>query len=356
MNKKHQLFFALSLLVCIGFFSVTNAQEKRINQVQVIGSHNSYKQAIDPQLFEYLSQKDTTGGINGLQYEHIAIIEQLDMGLRNLEIDAYVDKQGGKFANPAGMHLVSTQRAYDTEHLLNKPGFKVIHIPDIDYRTQYYLLEDCLNDLRKWSESNPEHETVFITLEPKDGSKNRFGTTPEPYNTEVYEALDKQLLKSLTRDHLIVPDDVRGSYSTLNEAVVNQNWPTIESGRGKFLFILDAKDEKRAMYIKGHPSLKDRVLFTNSEPGSPESGALIMNDAKDSRIPEMVRAGYIVRTRADANTVEARNMDYSNFEAAKKSGAQIITTDYYLPSTLFDSTYKVNFGEGKFSRANPINN
>lgn len=356
MNKKHQLFVALNFLVCIGFFSVTNAQEKRINQVQVIGSHNSYKQAIDPQLFEYLSQKDTTGGINGLQYEHIAIIEQLDMGLRNLEIDAYVDKQGGKFANPAGMQLVSSQRAYDTEHLLNKPGFKVIHIPDIDYRTQYYLLEDCLNDLRKWSESNPEHETVFITLEPKDGSKNRFGTTPEPYTTEVYDELDKQLLKSLTRDHLIVPDDVRGSYSTLNEAVVNQNWPTIESGRGKFLFILDAKDEKRVMYIKGHPSLKDRVLFTNSEPGSPESGALIMNNAKDSRIPVMVRAGYIVRTRADANTVEARNMDYSNFEAAKKSGAQIITTDYYLPSTLFDSTYKVNFGEGKFSRANPINN
>jgi hypothetical protein len=40
------------------------------------------------------------------------------------------------------------------------------------------------------------------------------------------------------------------------------------------------------------------------------------------------------------------------FEAAKASGAQIITTDYYLPSTYFPSTYKVGFAEGKYVRKN----
>ena len=168
--------------------------------------------------------------------------------------------------------------------------------------------------------------------------------------------MDELILNYLSRDRLIIPDDVRGSFKTLNEAVVSQNWPSIDKGRGKFLFILDAKDESMEMYITGHSSLKNRVLFTNSKPGAPESAALIINNPQDPRIPHLVKKGYIIRTRADANTTEARSMDYSSFEAAKNSGAQIITTDYYLPSTFFKSDYEVNFGKGKFFRYNPINN
>ena len=42
-----------------------------------------------------------------------------------------------------------------------------------------------------------------------------------------------------------------------------------------------------------------------------------------------VREGLIVRTRTDANTVEARSRDYSEAEAAMASGAQAVSTDYY---------------------------
>ena len=354
MAQKNHVRFLVSLGILIGCSCVTGAQEQRINQVQVIGSHNSYKKAIDPALLSFLSQKDSTGAVKGLEYAHIPILEQLNMGLRNLEIDVYVDTNGGKFAKPAGMELVRDQEPYDTHHKLNKPGFKIIHIPDIDYRTHYYLLEDCLKDLKEWSQSHPDHEPVFITLEPKDGTENQFGTAPEPFTSASYDALDTLIVHCLSRDHLIIPDDVRGSFKTLHEAVINQNWPSIDKARGKFLFILDAKDAKLARYINGHPSLSTRVLFTNSKEGEPESAAMIINNPQDSRIPELVKKGYIIRTRADANTSEARAMDYSNFEAAKKSGAQIITTDYYLPSSFFESDYEVNFGKGKFFRGNPI--
>jgi len=37
----------------------------------------------------------------------------------------------------------------------------------------------------------------------------------------------------------------------------------------------------------------------------------------------------IVRTRTDANTVEARRRDHAKADAAMASGAQAVSTDYY---------------------------
>ena len=97
-------------------------------------------------------------------------------------------------------------------------------------------------------------------------------------------------------------------------------------------------------------------MFINQKEGSPEAAFMIMNNPiRDSeKIKELVRKGYLVRTRADADTKQARVNDYSMFEAAKSSGAQIITTDYYLPSTYFNSDYKVTFINEKYVRKNKI--
>ena len=64
--------------------------------------------------------------------------------------------------------------------------------------------------------------------------------------------------------------------------------------------------------------------------------------------------GYIIRTRADAGTKEARANDYTHFEDAKQSGAQIIITDYYLPSKYFDSNYHISFKDKTYVRPNPV--
>jgi len=142
------------------------------------------------------------------------------------------------------------------------------------------------------------------------------------------------------------------------EGIKKYGWPKLREARGKFVFILDAKAEKTATYVQGHPALKGRVLFANAKPGSSEAGILIMNDAKADlkQIQQLVKDGYMVRTRADANTWEARNNDYSSFEAARKSGAQIITTDYYQKSSHFPSDYQVRFDDGRFLRRNPLFN
>lgn len=328
----------------------------KINEIQVIGSHNSYKKAILPEVYRYLSQKDTLNALPRIQYEHIPILQQLDLGLRNLEIDVYADSKGGKYAHPKILDLVKTTEPFDPEGKMKKPGYKMIHITDIDYQTWYYTLEDCLKDLKKWSDKHPDHDPVFITLEPKDGKANQFGTEPEHYTSKLFDDLDNELKKYLGKDKIIIPDDIRGSYTTLNEAVVKKNWPKVRDVKGKFLFVMDNNGENRDLYIKDHPSLKGRMIFTNSIPGTPESAVLFMNEPKkdDNVIKDLVKKGYIIRTRADADTMEARSEDYSRFEKAKESGAQIITTDYYYPSKLFKSNYKVSFDNNTYERMNPV--
>ena len=98
---------------------------------------------------------------------------------------------------------------------------------------------------------------------------------------------------------------------------------------------MDNGDPYRSRYLAGHPSLRGRVLFTNSEPGQPDAAFLKRNDAiaDFADIQALVEQGYVVRTRADADTVEARTDDPTVRRAALRSGAQWVSTDYPPNST-----------------------
>ena len=239
------------LLLCFSISFAQNANTK-INKIQVIGSHNSYKKAIDPKVYEILEKQDQNNDLKNLQYEHIPILSQLDLGLRNLEIDVYGDEKGGRFANPAMRKIANLTDPYNENLEMNQPGFKMIHIPDIDYKSWYYTFAECLTDLKKWSEAHPNHGIIFITLEPKEGNKNRFGTEPEKFTKKAFDRLDAEILKNLGRKHVLAPDDVRGKFATLNEAVKHNNWPTEKHAAGKFMFILDNKGTARDAYLEGH--------------------------------------------------------------------------------------------------------
>jgi len=155
---------------------------------------------------------------------------------------------------------------------------------------------------------------------------------------------------------LLTPDDVRGDYATLEAAVLAHAWPTIAAARGRFLFVLDESGEKLKTYVDGHPSLKGRVMFGNAKPGTPEAAVLIMNnpDKQFRAIQHAVRSGYLVRTRADAETREARTGDRSRMETAFASGAHYVTTDYYREDERFATGYKVHFPGERFARWNPL--
>ena len=329
-----------------------------LNQIQVIGSHNSYKQPLDPPVYQMLKKADSTL-VKAIDYSHLSLSEQLDRGLLNLEIDIYADVKGGKYAKPKGLEWQNAVEAkpFDSKGIMQEPGFKVMHIQDIDFRSNCLTFKNCLQELKTWSDKHPNHLPVFITINAKDEALSKPGfTIPEKFTPEVYNLLDQTILEHMGREKLLTPDNVRGKSKTLETAVLQNGWPKVGTTKGKFVFILDETGPKRAAYIQGHASLQGRVLFANAEPGTPEAAFLILNDPKQdlTKIQELVKKGYLIRTRADANTVEARRNDKSTFEAACQSGAQIITTDYYLPSTHFKSDYQISFADQSYFRLNPV--
>ena len=71
---------------------------------------------------------------------------------------------------------------------------------------------------------------------------------------------------------------------------------------------MDNAGTYRDTYPTGHPTLEGRVIFTNSDPGRPDAAFIKLNDpiGRLTDDPVAVAAGYVVRTRADADTYEAR--------------------------------------------------
>lgn len=71
-----------------------------LNQIQVIGSHNSYHAGFAPSGRKYLEMKNPKT-LRGLDYHHAPLGNQLSGGVRQVEIDIFADPDGGRFAHPA---------------------------------------------------------------------------------------------------------------------------------------------------------------------------------------------------------------------------------------------------------------
>ena len=95
-------------------------------------------------------------------------------------------------------------------------------------------------------------------------------------------------------------------------------------------------------------------MFTNSATDSGEAAFVKRNDPWASDIADLVAAGFLIRTRADADTLEAVENATDRRERAFASGAQYVSTDYPEPD-LSLSDYSVAFENGDTIRCNPIN-
>lgn len=328
-----------------------------MNEIQVIGSHNSYKQQIEEPLMDILLTMDS--GIVGLDYYHPPIKEQLDLGLRGLEIDVLHDPQGGRFKEPVGLGLLRESDEpvipFDTMNELSKGGLKVLHVPDIDFRSHCLTFRNCLMEVKEWSSQNPGHLPLIITINPKTSGLNEPGSTKVlPFTKHVVDSLDQEILSVFSFSELIAPDIVQGDFGSLREAVTTAGWPSLASSRGKILFVFDADAAVTSIYIED--GLKGKPMFPNVDENSPHAAFFIINDPKEQRaeIQEKVKAGFMVRTRADADTKEARSGDLSRLESAVASGAQLISTDYYLSKLSPSGKFQVSLQDGNYESCNPL--
>ena len=185
-------------------------------------------------------------------------------------------------------------------------------------------------------------------------------TQPLPFDDNALDAIDADIRTVFGEnlDKVITPDDVRGDSESLESVILNGGWPTIGESRGKIYFGLDNGGAIRDAYVSGHAALEGRILFTASDPGTPEAAFLKLNTPTES-IADFVSQGYIVRTRADADTEEARSGDTGPRDLAISSGAQFVSTDYYVADARADTSdgwtdYSVSLPGNFIARENPV--
>ena len=357
----HRIFGCLALFSCAIVLAQTTPDASiKLNQIQVIGSHNSYHARIAPSETKVWQAK-YADAYKGLEYSHPPLAQQLDHGVRQIELDVFADAKGGLYAHPSGPSMAAAaglpaDPPFDSEHVMYKPGFKVMHVQDVDYRSTCQPFLACLDQVRQWSHAHPGHIPIFILIETKQDSPKRLKLTePEHFTSATFDALDAEIRLVFSASEMIVPDDVRGQYDTLEEAVLAGNWPTLASARGKVIFLMDQRPVG-PVYTAGHPSLRGRVLFTNAEVGEPDAAFIERNDGPVAEIDGLVRKGYLVRTRTDGDTKEARVNDTTRRDAMMKSGAQMLSTDYPAGEPAkWAGGFNVTFPEKVDARCNPVN-
>jgi len=362
-HRRHRSLAALLGVALAAPLATAHANplDVRLNQVQVLGTHNSYHIQPEQRILNVLGAFDPSLPI-GLAYTHIPLDQQFsDQGIRQIELDVFADPLGGLYAERKAYVFFGEDPASGLPEL-DEPGFKVLHVQDVDFNATCFTLVSCLQIVKDWSDAHPDHLPIMILIEAKDDvipdPLNLGFAIPIPIGAAELDDLDLEIRSVLPADKLITPDDVRGSFATLEEAVLSgEGWPTLLDARGKILFALDNGGSVRAAYESGHPSLTGRVMFTDAPPGSAEAAFLKINGpvGNEDQIADYVAAGYIIRTRADADTIEARIGSTERRDIALASGAQFISTDYPVPNPAFGTGYFVEIPDGAPGRCNPVN-
>jgi hypothetical protein len=304
----------------------------RMNEIQVLGSHNSYRQAMPPDLLALVRAFDADTA-DSLDYSHPSLTEQLTaQGARQLELDVFPDPEGGLYAERRALVLIDEPTA-SGEPALDAPGFKVLHAADLDFESTCLTLVACLTEVKVWSDEHPTHLPLLVLLEAKytatlDPAALGFVDPPD-FDVAMFDALDAEIRSVFGADELVVPADV--------DPV--DGWPELGFARGRVWFALDNADlaggyEGSLLFVEGDHFAK-------------------RNDPLVDDIAGPLADGLIVRTRADADTVQARTNDVTTRDAALASGAQYVSTDYLVADPRFGD-YAVALPGRAIARCNPV--
>ncbi|CAB1118253.1 unnamed protein product [Ectocarpus sp. CCAP 1310/34] len=279
-----------------------------INQLQVIGTHNSYhRRTFVPALSDYWD------------YQYPSLTAQLDAGIRHLELDTHYDWKTGRWF--------------------------VFHLSILDAVSSCNCLSVCLAEIREWSDTHPTHHILFIEIEFKltgDFLQLCGEKTPGADHT-AFRAMQETVIDEFPLDRILTPREVRGDYETLAEAVTATTsaselfvptttssasaessgsggvaregtaggWPLVDETRGKVLFIIDYQTTNilcRPSVRKALP--KDETVFFERTPLTEigHSDLLTFVETRNSgMIDGMVRSGIIVRNRIPNHDWDSRS-------------------------------------------------
>ncbi|MDR3215839.1 MAG: phosphatidylinositol-specific phospholipase C1-like protein [Clostridiaceae bacterium] len=304
------------------------ATDPKINEVQTIITHNSYKENFNPFVRAIIEAFVPATGKPALIYEHATITDQLNDGVRGLELDWRVQDD----------------------------GIKIFHFPVVDTHTHGSSWELTLEEILIWSNNNPDHFPITVLMEHKNDVK-LLNPKALPINGDTIKNINKAITDVFPRDKILTPSDVIGDYANMGEAVAANNWSRYSEAKGKVIFLLHPDDVLTDEYVKLAPTMGDdlnmfaSVLAVDFEK-RPEYktyiGHILGGYVAPLELSKYVKDNYIVRTRADADF----KIDEQMRDAAFASGVQLISTDFVKSLVYPDVDYIVAFAGGKMLRKN----
>lgn len=277
----------------------------KINEIAVIGTHNSYQMLPTPQKYAFEKYlMFLSGGKKGtkLNFEMDPYTAQLEYGVRNLEIDIEtVDKDG-------------------------KVSFVVTHSPISDNTSSAYDFAKGLYEIALWSDNNPNHLPVYLLIEPK-------GEVPSVNNMKNFsvgyaEKLDL-IIREVLGDRLLTPKQAMGDYKSFEEMRMADSWPSLKEAAGKIIVLLhpcNVTDE----YISIDDTLNSQAMFPMLRfdgIDKPYASFILDNDPETATVNNkktVIEKNLMVRTRADNYPV----FSDERYRCADDCGSHIITTDY----------------------------
>ncbi len=347
------VFFTLLLFTSGCAHRVPGFESARLDQVQFIGTHNSYHIEPDAALRVLWQDKKQSHAPahQALMYTHMPLEAQARLGIRFFELDVHLDETGNaysaaEFLAPMVAAGLEPDGPFDTDAVLSKPGTKVFHTR-ADMRSTCLLLADCLSELEDWLDGHPSAGPLIVQIEPKQ----LLATSVDP--SRSWQILEQDILAAVPASRIFRPGELSAELQDLRSAARAGRWPAISSLAGKFVFILNGSSADTVSYAEAMATKSVGILFPAlSDAEDPMAAFVSRNDSASPDIPGLVAAGQIVITYADWRTHAARDNDTRGKDAAFGSGAQLIATDYPVADRRL-SDYSVRFPQG-FVRNRPI--
>ncbi len=292
----------------IANFNIDEAIENgvKFNEVQFLATHNSYQiDATEEYKKLYYAVGDLTFGIvntEKVEFNMDSLTEQFELGIRSVEIDIEtVDKKGDI-------------------------SFVISHNPLYDNTSSCFDFELALEEIKLWSDNNPNHLPITVIIEPKKD-------VPPIRNMKNFKAkyaneIDK-ILRDKMGDALLTPADMMGDYESLKEMRENDGWLPLSETMGKVIFLLHDSAATPG-YINQDETMKSQAMFPmlrSIDKDRSYASFIIDNEpviAIENEEELLDRCNLIVRTRADSFP----NFSESRYEIADRCSSQIISTDY----------------------------
>jgi Phosphoinositide phospholipase C, Ca2+-dependent len=301
----------LLVSTCKGLQPRFSASILRANDVQTVGTHNSYH--IAPRFAVTKRWK----------YTHVPLQLQLDKGVRSLELDPHYDP----FSR----------------------AFGVYHEPFVDSQSRCGCLQDCMREIAAWSACNPQATMLKIVIEPKFNID--MGNPYRGSHAKAHmHALQSHLMAEWPAGKVLTPAMVQGDAPSLREALKpgSCGWPSDAETRGMAMFILDVwqenadagdalralPEQERLFFLRGsHATIIDESDVAVVELAACECSKEQDLDACTEDMRRLAADGYIVRAATDVAGCKSSNIT-ALIEATLRAGVQILTTDFPTAASL----------------------